>query len=136
MANKLSAEFFARDSKTVAKDLIGKRIVRQFGDKVLAGTILKTKPFSEAGPQTVNKNGLSRAPGMIYIMPFRGHMLLNIATDKEGVPSCVMISELATVEGTVAGRPINGPGKVSKFLDMNMGLDSTTITGDSLWIEE
>ena len=51
-------------------------------------------------------------PGTIFIMPFRGHYFLNMATDKKGKPSCVLIRQVSVNE-----KMLDGPGKVGGDLN-------------------
>jgi 3-methyladenine DNA glycosylase Mpg len=87
----VGAEFFARNSKIVAPDLLGRTIVRLFqnGSEV-RGRITETAAY-EGGEITSVRRGMLYAPGMIYLMPFRGHTGLNIATEAAEIASCIEI---------------------------------------------
>ena len=102
--------FFSRKSDIVAKDLLGKRISRITNVGEITGTIAETGAY-EGGKITHSRAGMLYAPGTLFLMPFRGLKLLNIATDKSAYPSCIEIRKL-----WVPGQEIKGPGAISKFL--------------------
>ena len=44
--NSLPEDFFERDPESVAKDLLGKRLIRRLGDDSLEGTIVETEELT------------------------------------------------------------------------------------------
>ncbi len=66
-------------------------------------------------PRTITLYG---APGTVYVYLCYGmHHLLNLVTDREGVPSAVLIRGLL-IDG-LDPRRSNGPGKVAKLLGLS-----------------
>jgi len=132
---KLSEEFFARNSKDVARDIMGRILVRNlYEDNVLSGIITETWPYHGVGKGTKNKEGLFYPPGKIYIMPYRVGVFLNISTDKEGEPSCVFIRKVHIIGETEKESEL-GPIELCKSLHIDRSFDGKSIYGDDLWIE-
>jgi len=69
------------------------------------------------------------APGHIGISTKFGNNLIDIATSAEYRASCITLIALETPKKT-----IQGPGNVSKYLQINRDFDDTPIDHPSLWI--
>src|SRR3990172_4943222 len=104
--------FFGRKSDIVARELLGKKLSRVTKDGEITGTIAETGAY-ESGNITNSREGMLYAPGALFLMPFRGYRLLNIATDRKGFPSCVEIRKLWIPE-----QELDGPGAISKYLKL------------------
>jgi DNA-3-methyladenine glycosylase len=138
MSNRLTESFFARDTVQVARDLVGKRLVRLDGNQRISGIILETEAYRgeedlachcRAGLTTRTKIMYGPA-GRAYIYLIYGmYWLLNFVTESEGSPGAVLIRAIAPEEGklVIAQRRGNqaekhwtdGPGKISKALEIN-----------------
>ena len=125
MAQKID---FARTATSVAKDLVGRMLVRKTPTGITAGKILQTGAY-EGGRETNSRLGMNYSPGTIFLMPFRGFRLLNIATDKERFPSCVEIREVAYHD-----KRIKGSGAISNYLDIHQELDGLPLHENWLYI--
>jgi len=149
--------FFARDTIQVARDLIGKKLVRLEGKKRIAGLILETEAYRgeedlachcRAGrtPRTEIMYGL---PGRSYVYFIYGmYWLLNIVTEKNGFPGAVLIRAIYPLAGQeiVAHRRkvqpqrkwTDGPGKICLALNIDGELNGINTCGSSspLYIEE
>jgi 3-methyladenine DNA glycosylase Mpg len=121
-------EFFGRESDEVAPELIGKLLIRKTKNGVLAARITGTGAY-ERGNETPSRGGMKYAPGTLFLMPFRGSRLFNIATDRAGFPSCVEIRNLRFND-----KEINGSGAVTRFYDLNSEMDGV-LFGEELQIE-
>ena len=95
---KLGRDFFARSALQVAKELAGKRMIRDANGSKIELVITEISAH-EGGTPIQARNGMSYAPGKIFLMPFRGRLFLNIATDHAGMPSCVFIRKGADITG-------------------------------------
>jgi len=122
---RLGRDFFARNALQVARELAGKRLVRDANGSKIELVITEISAH-EGGTPTQARNGMNYAPGRIFLMPFRGRLFLNIATDHPGMPSCVFVRKGVDVTG---GRVIilDGPAKLTKHLRILQKMD-----GDSL----
>ena len=108
MTSRLTESFFARDTVQVARDLVGKRLVRLEGNQRISGIILETEAYRgeedlachcRAGltPRTEIMYGPA---GRAYIYLIYGmYWLLNFVTESEGFPGAVLIRALAPEEG-------------------------------------
>lgn len=104
-------KFFGRNSEVVARDLLGRLLVRTTDKGVTSTRIKETGAYT--GGETESREGMRYEPGRIFLMPYRGHYLLNITTGRRNYPSCVEIRTIA-----LHNRIIKGSGAVTKFLDV------------------
>lgn len=153
MAKILPAAFYDRPTLTVARELIGARLVRILNKTRLVGVILEAEAYigetdlgchAKAGltPRTRIMFGPS---GHAYVyFTYGNHWMLNAVTEKEGFPAAVLIRAIQPVEGIQViarrrkGRDTFGPGKLTQALGISgkeNGSDLTTRSG-GLWIEE
>jgi DNA-3-methyladenine glycosylase len=100
--------FFARDAQTVARELLGKVVVRRNGRKLLAGRIVETEaylgtedPAAHAYSGKTARNAvLFGPPGHAYVYFIYGnHYCLNFSCEPEGRAGCVLIRALEPVAG-------------------------------------
>lgn len=128
----LGEEFFIRKPDLVAKELLGKVLVRRLKSGTLKGMIVETEayygpedPASRARRGKLPHNRLMwEGPGTIFIYMVHGSWLLNIVTEPKGVPSAVLIRAVKPLQGIrvmLKNRGVsdireiaNGPGKLSK----------------------
>ena len=142
MTDRLAASFYAQDTVQVARELIGKRLVRLDGDQRIAGLITETEAYrgeddlachcrSGQTPRTVIMYG---PPGKAYVYFVYGmHWLLNFVTEKEGYPGAVLIRAIRPEEGLdlIAkhrdGKPqkqwADGPAKLCQALGIDGGFN-------------
>lgn len=100
--------FFNRDPRTVARELLGKLIVRSEGSKTLAGRVVEVEAYLGAGDlaahaaagQTERNAVLFGPPGHAYVYFIYGvHYCLNISCLPDGRAGCVLIRALEPVSG-------------------------------------
>lgn len=143
MRKKLKKEFYLRPTLRVAKDLLGKYIVRKIGKKEIAGKIVETEAYIGPKDRASHAFGGKITPrnwveylegGYVYIYLVYGmYWQLNIVTEKLGKPECVLIRAL---EG------VNGPGKVCQFLKLDKSFNGENLTpssgggGKRIWLED
>ncbi len=101
-------EFYIRPALIVAKDLLGKFIIRQWRGKKIIGKIVETEAY--IGPQdkaahsynwrrTKRNEAEYLIGGHIYIYLVYGmYWQFNISTSFEGRPECVLIRALESVD--------------------------------------
>jgi DNA-3-methyladenine glycosylase len=133
----LTHDFFDRSAAIVARDLLGKYLVRAIGGKVEAFRIVETESYegfqdkaSKAHRgQTPGNTPMFAEAGTIYVYFTYGmHWLVNIVCGKPGYPSAVL---LRGVEGTV------GPARLTKRFSIDKMLNAKMLgKGSGLWIEE
>jgi DNA-3-methyladenine glycosylase len=107
-AKPLRRTFFNRDPRIVARELLGKMIVRREGRKKLAGRIVEVEAYLGAGDlaahaaagHTARNAVLFGPPGYAYIYFIYGvHYCLNISCLPEGDAGGVLIRALEPVVG-------------------------------------
>lgn len=133
VANILNPSFFARDTVTVARDLIGKTLVRYHEGEYRAGIINETEAYRSDDPachayrgKTERTKALFGPVGHAYVYISYGiHICFNIvARSDDQVAGGVLIRSLIPTEGKVAmqqtrGNALelsNGPGKLTQAL--------------------
>lgn len=142
---RLKREFFTRPTLTVAKDLLGKYLVRKVGNKVLAGKIVETEAYigprdkaSHAFGGKMTKRNVAEymVGGHVYIYLVYGmYWQLNISTSKMGKPECVLIRALEPVEEGV--KATNGPGKLCRWLKLDKSFYGEDVAvSKRLWVED
>ena len=153
MAKTLPPAFYDRPTLTVARELIGARLVRVLNETRLVGVILEAEAYiGETDLGCHAKAGLTPRtrimfgpPGHAYVyFTYGNHWMLNAVTEKEGFPAAVLIRAIQPVEGVRVitrrrnGRDSFGPGKLTQAMGISgkdNGKDLTTPPG-GLWIEE
>ena len=133
---RLSRNFYNRKTLTVAKELLGKYLVRRIDRKTVRVKITETEAYcgfhdlaSHASKGLTPRTKVMFGPaGFTYVYLIYGmYNCLNIVTEKEGYPAAVLIRG---VEG------YNGPGKVCRFLKIDRALNNIDITrSKDVWIE-
>jgi DNA-3-methyladenine glycosylase len=148
----LTRKFYYRPTLTVARELIGARLVRILDGMKLVGLITETEAYisekdlachAKAGftPRTAVMYG---EPGHAYVyFTYGNHWMLNVVTERQGFPAAVLIRAIQPIEGAEvmsarrSGRDTFGPGKLCQALGITKsenGVDLTETT-DGLWIE-
>ena len=145
--------FYNRPTLTVARELIGARLVRILEGVKLVGLITETEAYiSEKDLACHAKAGLTLRtavmfgkPGHAYVyFTYGNHWMLNAVTEREGFPAAVLIRAIQPIEGIEVmsarrrGRDTFGPGKLTQAMGITKsenGLDLTETT-HGLWIEE
>ncbi len=145
MGKKLGREFFVRPTLEVAKDLLAKILVRVYRGKKLAGKIVETEAYigprdkashAYLGKRTPRNRAEFMVGGHIYIYLVYGmYWQLNISTEEEGKPTCVLIRALEPVEGIT--QPTDGPGKLCRALKLHRGFYGEDLcSSQRIWLEE
>jgi len=130
----LSQGFYDREPITVAKELLGKFLVRKMGNSFLVGKITETEAYLSSGDsaahnfkgQTKRNASLYKSGGHAYVHSMRQYCLLDAVTEDSGKPGSVLIRSIEPIEG-LAGL-INGPGKVCRELNITRTLDGIDMT--------
>ena len=149
---RLSPGFYNRSTLTVARELIGARLVRILNGRKLVGLITETEAYisendlachAKAG-RTLRTQVMYGPPGHAYVyFTYGNHWMLNVVTERAGFPAAVLIRAIQAVEGTEImskrrqGRDTFGPGKLTQAMGITKsenGLDLSKTAG-GLWIE-
>jgi DNA-3-methyladenine glycosylase len=141
----LSPAFFQRDTELVARELLGKRLVRVWRGKRLSGVIVETEAYLGArdraahtfgGRRTERVRSMYLAGGHAYVYQIYGmHFCLNAVTKEEGEPQAVLIRALEPDAGMPAGTRTQGPGLLCAALRIDRRLDGQPLQGPTIFIE-
>jgi DNA-3-methyladenine glycosylase len=113
----LDRDFYTRDVLTVARELLGQRLVRVVGGERLSGRIVEVEAYdgsddqaSHARPGRTERNAsMYGPPGHAYVYFIYGmHYCLNAVAEPEGQPAAVLIRALEPLEGIEAMRERRG----------------------------
>ncbi len=135
---KLPQSFYDRtDVVQIARELLGKIVVTDINDRFTSARIVETEAYvghtdkashSFEGRRTNKNEHMYSPPGTAYIYICYGiHHMLNVVTNKEGVPDAVLIRAVEPIEGvdimlerTGKSKPdhtlTRGPGNAGKAL--------------------
>lgn len=159
MSRRLDRSFFARDTVTVARDLLGRVLVHEAEGRRVAGRIVETEAYtgrddmaSHAHRGKTPRNAVMFGPvGVSYVYFIYGmYWLLNVVARPAGAdyPAAVLLRALEPLEGLEwmaarrPGRPqrewTSGPGRLTVALGIDGSLNGVDMTApDSpLFFEE
>jgi len=156
---KLKREFYTRNLLFVARELLGKIIVKRSGGKILSGKIVEVEAYHGDYDQashafrgkTKRNEVMFNEGGCLYVyFTYGAHFCANIVVGKKGKGIAVLIRAIEPVEGIDVmiknrfGREIiqdkekysltNGPGKLCQALGINRTHNGTDLTGNEIFI--
>jgi len=133
----LNEKFFERDTKKVAKELLGKVLV--YGN--CKGKIVETEAYYGTGDPgshafkgpTPRSKIMFGPPGYVYVyFTYGNHFMLNFITEENGKPGAVLIRAVEPLEGITAMKRrrkndnlTNGPGKLTQAFGIDKKLNGT-----------
>jgi DNA-3-methyladenine glycosylase len=138
--NALPRKFYVNDTKQVAKDLLGKKLVRKIGSSILSGIIVETEaykgrndPASHAARKKTERNKIMFGEaGHAYVYFTYGmHYCFNVVAKKESDKSgAVLIRAIQPQQGIqlmiknrktdVIANLTNGPGKLAQAMQITL----------------
>ncbi|MFO7653339.1 MAG: DNA-3-methyladenine glycosylase [Candidatus Krumholzibacteriia bacterium] len=141
MDRKLPRSFYDRDTVTVARDLLGKLLVRRQDGAMRVGRIVETEAY--LGPHdraahsarglTPRTRPMFGPPGHAYVYLIYGmHSCMNVVTEREGQAAAVLLRALEPFEN-VEGRT-SGPGLLCRAMGIDRSLSGHDLLGDQLFI--
>lgn len=155
----LPRSFYLRQNVVqLSRDLLGKCIYsRSLDGTVTGGIIVETEAY--AGPEDKASHAFNnrRTPrtetmfhegGVAYVYLCYGiHKMLNIVTNKNGIPHAVLIRAMQPTAGidiimarrakSIIDRSLaGGPGSLTMALGITMDDDGIDLTANRLWIEQ
>ncbi len=122
---RLNRKFFNRDTIVVARELLGKYLVRRINGKLIKAKITETEAYCGPNDKACHASkGLTERtkimfgpPGFSYVYMIYGmYHCLNIVTERAGYPAAVLIR-------AVNYKECNGPGKVCRELGIDKKLN-------------
>ncbi|MCD6088709.1 DNA-3-methyladenine glycosylase [Candidatus Bathyarchaeota archaeon] len=145
----LSRRFYERDPEVVARNLLGRILIRKIRDKRLSGMIVETEayygpgdPASRASDGMKNFNRLMwLKPGIAFIYNVHKYWMFNIVAHEPGEVGAVLVRAVEPLEGIdimKRNRGIederiiidltNGPGKFTVAFEINKRLNGVDVT--------
>ena len=157
MAYRIKKNFFQRESHQVAKELLGKNLVRRYengSEKV--GKIVEVEVYqgfedkaSHASTRRITaRNQIMFGPGGYYYiyLIYGMYWNLNIVTEDKDFPAAVLIRALEPIYDSIQEldkltykekfRLASGPGKLCRWLELDKIFNGMTIDNDSLYFVE
>lgn len=141
VGSKLPREFYARDTVRVAKDLLGKTLVRISEDMTRAGKIVEVEAYlgthdlashSSRG-RTKRTSVMFGPPGHAYVYIIYGqHYCMNVVTEPEGQAAAVLLRALEPV-ANVEGRT-QGPGLLCRAMGIDRSLNAHDLLSSDFYI--
>ncbi len=146
----LGRDFYDRDPRQVAVDLLGCVLVHENGEGRASGVIVETEAYlctydpachAYRGPDMRNRT-IFLGPGLAYVyLSYGVHRLVNVNCEEEGKGSAVLIRSLDPLEGLdlMAERRgrldlCTGPGKLTQALGIELSHDGHDLTREPLTI--
>ena len=157
----LKRSFFGRDPRRVARELLGKVLVRRTPELYLAGRIVEVEAYlgendpaaHAAAGNTARNSVLFGPPGFAYVYFIYGnHYCLNVSCEQEGKAGSVLfralepmtgIEEMSRARGFLGDGPrdvrklTSGPGRLAEAFGITRARDNgcdLTSSRSSLWI--
>lgn len=138
---KLARAFYDRDTIVVARDLLGKLLIRQDAGITRVGRITEVEAY--LGPHdlaahtsrgiTPRTRVMFGPPGYAYVYLIYGmHHCMNVVTDKDGHGSAVLLRALEPVQNL--DKNTRGPGRLCKAMGINLEHYGHDLCSDDLYI--
>jgi DNA-3-methyladenine glycosylase len=157
---KLDRSFYTRDVLLVARDLLGKILVKKNEGRTLKGMIVETEAYDgrndEAAHTYIGKTKrneiMFNEGGFFYVyFTYGAHFCCNVVTGKEGIGTAVLIRGIEPIEGTEQmifnryarvtvkdqkefNNICNGPGKLCQAFGINRKEYGLDLTGDEVYL--
>jgi len=156
LASALPREFYARATLDVARELLGKTLLRRSSEGIAGGIIVETEAYvSAVDPAAHAYRGLTPRTrimfgpaGHAYLYRSYGlHSLVNVVTQQEGEAAAVLLRALQPTVGlelmrerrglAMAERDLcRGPGRLTLALGIALADNDADLLGPDLWIAE
>jgi DNA-3-methyladenine glycosylase len=140
IGKKLPRSFFRQPAAEVAKNLIGKILVRQVGRQQFRARVMETEAY--LGPRDLASHAskgrtrrtevLFGPPGYAYVYLIYGiYAMLNVVAGAPGEGQAVLIRGAEPLDGWMAD--LSGPGKVARALQITVRENGLALTGSELF---
>ena len=151
---KLPRSFYEQPTIDVARQLVGKHLVRKHSDGITIGKIVETEAY--VGPEdrachasrgrTPRTEVMFGQPGHAYVYFIYGfHYMLNIVTERKDFPAAVLIRAVEPTEGISlmeirrhtenVYNLASGPGKLCEAFAIDRSLNGADVCGRVIYLE-
>jgi DNA-3-methyladenine glycosylase len=140
---KLPRAFYDRDTKIVARELLGKLLVHHDGEIERIGKIVETEAYlGEHDLAAHSSKGLTARtkimfgpPGHAYVYLIYGiYFCMNVVTERAGHASAVLLRALEPVKNI--SEKTSGPGLLCRALKIDKKLNGHDLLSDNFFIAE
>jgi DNA-3-methyladenine glycosylase len=152
---RLPRSFYLRPTLKVAKDLLGKFLIRKLGRKYLIGKIVEVEAYLDNDPASHSYRGKTKRNevmflegGHLYVYFTYGmHFCCNVVTEDAGKGCAVLIRAVEPMENIEVMQRLrkidtskhqfnltNGPAKLCQAFDLGREENGTDLCGDKIWI--
>lgn len=159
---RLQRQDYVGDTVSIARDLVGRYLVRLLPEATVLLRITETEAYAGARDRACHAYGYHRTrrnevmfgpPGHAYVYLIYGmHCCLNFVTNPTGEPEAVLLRGLEVLHGHDAvslrrwGLPweqltrqqriylLDGPGKCCKALSLDTSCNGMDLTGEELYL--
>ncbi len=149
MEIRLGRDFFTKDTISVAKNILGKYLIRKIGKTKFIGKIVEVEAYlgpndkaaHSFGGKITERNKIEyENGGFVYIYLVYGmYWQLNIVTSAKNKPECLLVRALEPVSPKeYAGQTkiANGPGKLCRWLKLDNSFYGEDLTKSKrIWLE-
>ncbi len=149
----LPRDFYNRDTVRVARQLLGRLLVRRTADGLTIGRIVETEAYlanndpacHAARGRTRRNASMFGPPGHAYVYAIHARYCFNVVTQPQGVPSAVLIRAIEPVDGVplmIKRRAVEslkdlgrGPARLCEAMELDRSQDGHDLTVvRQLWI--
>jgi DNA-3-methyladenine glycosylase len=140
---KLGQSFYRRPAIDLARDLIGKVLVRQVPGRTLRARIVETEAYvgthdlacHAAKGRTRRTEVMFGAGGHAYVYFIYGmHDMFNVVASTEGDAQAVLLRAAEPMDGWTIN--LSGPGRLAKGMQITRQLNGVDVTGDALYVAD
>lgn len=156
MVSKLPRIFYEKNTENVARELLGKYLIRKIDGKFWVGKIVETEAYLGEGDaashahrgQTKRNTPMFGAAGQAYVYFTYGmHWMFNVVTEKEGKAAAVLIRAvepllessklISDINKKELKQKGNGPARLTKWLQIDKSFNEIDLTkSEQLYITD
>ena len=140
--DRLARTFYDRPTNLVARELLGKALLRRLDGQWLGGWIVETEAYLPSGDlashssrgRTPGNAAMFGPPGTLYVYPIHAKYCMNTVTEAEGSGCAVLIRAIEPAWGIERmkenretddlRRLVRGPAMLCQALQVDRSLDS------------
>lgn len=130
----VSRKFYSRDATTVARELLGKILIRQLDGKTIKGRIIETEsylgvddPASHAFVgRTKRTEVIFGEAGHAYVHSIHRYFCMDIVAEKKDIAGSVLIRALLPI--VAIDTKVDGPGKLCRSLGITKEQNGVDVT--------
>ena len=149
----LSRRFYARPSPVVARELLGRLLVRRTSDEVLVARIVETEAYQQDDPASHSFRGATARNGVMFgpasflyvYFTYGMHFCMNVVTGPPGEGSAVLLraaeplrgmEAMTRRRGTAAPRSLcSGPARLTQAFGVTRAQNGADlVSGGELWV--